>query len=286
MEISIRDGTIFAADSPTLLDGLTSLGLRSVEIAINREGRVTAPNTAKGQPAIPPLECRQQLDRTGIQSCAVLMANDFTMPAMDAEIHWVIQGAAAAKALGAPVVRVDAYMRNALDWTPEKRIARFAECMKEVLASSEARGMDFGIENHGPLGNDPQFIEAVLEAVGDSRLGLTMDTGNLYWSGKPLEEVHRILERFAGRTKHTHVKNIAYPAETRNQPREIGWKYGEYCCALADGDIDLARVALSLKAAGYNRTLCIENESLGRYSIAERLNILRRDADHLRQILA
>lgn len=285
MKISIRDGTLLAAEFPSLLDGLTALGLNSVEIAFHRDGRVTSPCTAKGQLSAA-AACKKQLDCAGVSVCAVLLANDFTLPDLDAELAWIIRGAAAAKILGAPVVRLDANMKNATDWTTERRIERFTESLKKVLSAPETQGLDFGIENHGPIGNDPQFLRAVLGAVGDKRLGLTMDTGNLYWSGKPLSEVHQILEEFAPWTKHTHVKNIAYPSEKQNVPREMGWKYDQHCCALPDGDLDLARLVRALCVSGYDRTLCIENESLGRYSVEQRKDILRRDVEHLRRILA
>ena len=69
-----------------------------------------------------------------------------------------------------------------------------------------------------------------------------MDTGNFYWYGNPIDKVYEILKSVAKYTKHTHVKNIQYPEETRNQQREIGWEYGKYVSPIYEGDIDHDRV--------------------------------------------
>ena len=114
--------------------------------------------------------------------------------------------------------------------------------MREVLRQTEGSRVAVGMENHGAQGNDPEFLTGVLQAIPDPRLGLTLDTGNFYWSGQPLSELYRIYARFAPRVRHTHVKSIAYPAAERERRRETGWKYGEHASPLADGDIDLARV--------------------------------------------
>jgi sugar phosphate isomerase/epimerase len=110
---------------------------------------------------------------------------------------------------------------------------------------------------------------------------MTLDTGNFYWYGWPLSQLYRTLEHFAPRAKHTHIKNINYPAEMVEKRREIGYEYGKYCSPLDEGNIDIARVVRLLVAAGYTGDLCIENEALGKYPQAERIGVLQRDADTL-----
>jgi sugar phosphate isomerase/epimerase len=113
--------------------------------------------------------------------------------------------------------------------------------------------------------------------VDDPRLGLTLDTGNFYWYGVPLDELYGLIERFAPRAKHTHLKSINYPPELANARRETGAGYKEYCCALDEGNIDLPRVVRSLRTAGYDRDLCVENESLFKHPPEAKLDVLRRD---------
>ena len=121
--------------------------------------------------------------------------------------------------------------------------------------------------------------------IGSPRLGLTMDMGNFYWAGHPLEKVYEILEHLAPVTKHTHVKNIAYPEDVRNKQRQLGWEYGKYVCPIPDGDIDIVKVAGFLEKAGYAGGLAIEDESLGKFPQEERANVLKRDAEHIKSIL-
>ncbi len=135
------------------------------------------------------------------------------------------------------------------------------------------------------MANRADFIDAMLEGTPSDRFGLTLDVGNLYWFGNPLDRVYELVERYAPRARHTHIKNIAYPAETRQTQREIGWRYGELSCPLPDGDIDLKRVVAALSDAGYAGALTVEDESLFRLTQEEADRQLRRDVDYLQTIL-
>ncbi|MFQ5809730.1 MAG: sugar phosphate isomerase/epimerase family protein, partial [Armatimonadota bacterium] len=159
------------------------------------------------------------------------------------------------------------------------------DCVKRVLAATEGSNVDIGVENHGWGGNDPAFIDGALERVGSDRFGVTLDTGNFYWRGHPLDEVYAVMERLAPFAKHTHVKAISYPGEIRNQERECGFEYGKYVCPIAEGDIDHTRVIEWLKAAGYERSFCLEDESLGKVPQEDRAVVLAADAEYCRGIL-
>ena len=144
--------------------------------------------------------------------------------------------------------------------------------------------MDLGIENHGFQGNDPDFIEGLLARVDSPRLGLTLDSGNFYWRGWPLSKVYAIFEQFAPVVKHTHIKNIAYPPEMRETQREMGYEYGKYVCPIHEGDIDHARYIAILHSAGYDRDICLEDKSFGKYTPEQRQANLRAAADFFRPI--
>ena len=230
-------------------------------------------------------EIRRHLDDTGVHVSGFLLANAFGRPDLDREIAWVARVAQVAVSLAVPVVRIDAIMHGERDLPLDERQRHFADAMTRVLRTLGDREVALGIENHGFQGNDPAFLDGLIAAVNDGRLGLTLDTGNFYWSGKPLREVYQAIEHFAPLTMHTHVKNIAYPAEDRERQRDLGWKYGEYVCPLEDGDIDLLLVHDLLRDAGYEHDLCIEDESLGRFPEEQRREVLRQDADYLRRII-
>jgi len=127
-------------------------------------------------------------------------------------------------------------------------------------------------------------MEQILKGVGSDRLGITLDTANLYWWGHPLDEVYRIYERFAPHVVHTHCKSIRYPADKKNVRREMGWEYAKYTCPIYEGDLDFNRIAAILRRAGYRGDLCIEDESLARFPEAERSENLKKQIVFLRQL--
>lgn len=291
MYVSIRDENLIHAGYSNLAEGLQSVKLNAVEIGVDREmlARPVADdwdrriNLGDG-PTL--AKYRGELAARGLRVSSILLGNDFGRPDLDKEIAWVARIGALANELGADSVRIDAIMHEAeRTWPEEKRIAVFIESMKKVLTMTEQCGTQFGIENHGVQGNDPAFLHRVIDGVGSSRLGNTLDTANFYWSGKPLDEVHRIIAEFAPSTRHTHMKSIAFPADKRNIQREMGWGYDQYVCAIDEGDIDIPRTVALLKAAGYKADLCIENEALGRYPEQQRQQILQREAQYLKSLV-
>ena len=73
--------------------------------------------------------------------------------------------------------------------------------------------------------------------------------------------------------------------ELHMKRRETGWKYGEYASPLAEGDIDFSRVLKLFRGAGYDGSLTIENEALGRLAPAEKRAALISDASHLKTLV-
>ena len=98
-----------------------------------------------------------------------------------------------------------------------ERITLFADATRRALDATEGSPVRLGIENHGRQGNDPAWMDGVLQRVNSPRLGLTLDVGNWYWFGHPLSHVYEIYRKYGPRTVHTHVKSIRYPAEMREQ---------------------------------------------------------------------
>lgn len=290
MYVSIRDDTLLATGFDSVAEGLRFYGLNGIELAVNREFRVHSLATG-AQPGYLHLDgdsdvetLRRQAEESGFRIAALLLANNFNAPDLDKELAWIVRVVEVAARLGVPAVRIDAIMHGERDLPLEERQEIFARGVRHVLEKTDGLPVDLGIENHGFQGNDPAFLSALLEKVGSPRLGLTMDTGNFYWAGHPLDQVYAILEQFAPVAKHTHVKNIRYPEELRNVRRELGYKYGEYCSPITEGDIDHSRVVAYLRAAGYDRDLCIEDESLGKYETAQKRENIQKAADSLKSL--
>jgi len=161
-----------------------------------------------------------------------------------------------------------------------------AEALKEVFVQlPDNKKVYLAIENHGKHGNNPEFLRTVIKEVNDDRLGLTLDSGNFYWFGFPLEEVYNIFEEFASLVRHTHIKNIKYPEDIRTVKREMGYSYGDYVSPIYEGDVDHRRFVDSLRKVNYTEDLCIEDESLGKYPPEEILEIMKKDVEYLKGLL-
>lgn len=289
MYISIRESSLKSAGYGSIGEGLADLGLESVELEFRHDYTVFSPGAweplgfepEKAGPVI-----GEAFRGAGVGICALLLHNNFNCEDREAEIKWVCDAVRAAGAAGIPAVRIDAVTKGEKEEPFETRVDRFVECMRRVVAETADSTVRMGIENHGVQGNDPAFLEKVIARVGSDRLGVTMDTGNFYWAGHPLSRVYEILASLAPLAKHTHLKNIRYPEETREIQREGGWKYRDFVSPIYEGDIDHRRVVSLLREAGYRGPLTIEDESLGKFDQAGRREVLKKDVAHLREILA
>lgn len=290
MDVAVRDVMVEVQSGESFCDALRATGANRVELVVDAEYRL--PHLTLGDAGVPFLvdnaencaHLKAWLDGEGVGVAALLLMTDFSSTEAAQQVTWAARVTHAAQELGVPTVRIDTATRNAALSVLEIR-DNFVGRVSEVLRQTADTGVDLGIENHGHISNNPQFLEAVFAAVGDSRLGMTLDTGNFYWYGYPLHELYAILERFAPRAKHTHIKNINYPPELVETQRAVGYEYGRYSCPLDEGNIDISRVVQILRAAGYNRDLCVEDESLPKYGVGERPAILRRDVETLRAAL-
>lgn len=290
MYVAIRDVMVHHAGYATMREALADLRLDAVELALSRDLSVLLPDATITDPRAilssdeDVFRVREVYNDGGIHVSGLLLANNFNSEDPAAEIAWVVEAVRIAQGLGAEAVRVDAAMTGQQELPLRQRITIYADAVKRVLEATPEFEVPVAIENHGFQGNDPEWLQGVLEAVSSERVGLTLDTGNFYWAGQPLARVYEIIAQFAPHVKHTHCKNIAFEPGQREVQRQMGWGYGEHVCPIPDGDVDHRRIARMLWDAGYNGALNIEDESLGRYDAQERRLHLRRDADHLAEV--
>ncbi|MFN3420344.1 MAG: sugar phosphate isomerase/epimerase family protein [Armatimonadota bacterium] len=290
MFVSIRDDVVLHGGFSSVLEGMKFLGIDAVEVHVARDFSIRSPANLSQKLDIRSGDdlsvLEREISQNGIRICAFLLGNDFGKEDAREQIEWMVKTVKVAHQLGISAVRVDAIVSGWEAMGVKGAIKLFAEHIKRVLDETENTDVHLGIENHGSLGNRPEFLRSVFEEVNSSRLGLTLDTGNFYWFGHPLSQVYEIMRQFAPTVKHTHIKNISYPQELREQQRPIGYEYGKYVCPIPDGDIDHQVVVSILKEAGYAGDLCIEDESLGKFAPEERRKVLQRDAEHLKSLVA
>ncbi len=289
MYVSLRDSMLGENTFPTPLEGLRHLGVDALELNLSRDFSVRVLD-AKGKAFLKTDEdvkaYRQAVEKLGLRICSVLTACDFSAGDMASNSSWIARAIEIADLLGASAVRIDSAMAREKELDFEARVKIFAEGLGGALKQTPNSEVTLGIENHGFQGNNLAFLLNVYQAVGSERLGSTLDTGNFYWRGYPLSEVYGILRVLAPHTKHTHVKNINYPAEQREIMREAGWEYTKYFAPLDEGDIDVAKVVGILAAAGYKGDICIEDESIEKCKTREeRVAVLERDVACVRKAI-
>jgi sugar phosphate isomerase/epimerase len=276
MFVSIRDEIVMQTGFDSLHEALTFYDLQNVEMLVQKDNSVRSLHPTPEQPRLfldrpdDLATLERQTKGSGLHITAFLLHNDFNAPDSDKEISWVASVVDASARLGVPAVRIDSIMSAQKDLPLERRQEIFASATKRVLERTPKSRVALAIENHGAQGNDPAFLDGVMEKVHNRRLGMTLDVGNFYWSGKPLTDVYRILEHFAPLTRHTHIKNIHYPPEIRETERAVGFEYGKYVCPIPEGDLDMVKIVGFLKKAGYKNDLCIEDESLGKFDVPAR----------------
>jgi sugar phosphate isomerase/epimerase len=282
MYLSIRDDVVFAAGYDSLAVGLKDLGIAAVELFVrDRTENVVALEPTAEKPRLnlsdpdDLAELQRQTQVHGIKIAALCMGNNFNADDKDAEIAWAVRTVRAASTLGIPAIRIDAIMHGEQDLPLDTRQRIIADAVMQILAETADTPVDLGMENHGFQGNDPEFLRGLLARIDSPRFGLTLDSGNFYWRGWALSRVYEIFAEFAPYVVHTHIKNIAYPPELREIEREMGWEYGKYVSPIHQGDIDHSRYFEVLQNVGYNRDLCLEDESLSKYPPEQRQANLR-----------
>jgi inosose dehydratase len=141
-----------------------------------------------------------------------------------------------------------------------------------ILEAAEANGININIEIHGYFTTKPDMIEKMLAFAKSDRLGLNFDTGNSFIAGN---DPVAFCERFLGRIKHVHVKDVAKTLAEASRGRDTG--IGISHSAVGDGvNADNIKKILSmLRDSGYAGTLSLECEGQGGPLIERSLAWLR-----------
>jgi len=293
MYVSIRDFAVLWLGYKEVISGVKDLGIEGFELYVGRnlkgeiyrDMEVVVSSGFDVSTEEKRKRFAEKLESEGVKVCAILVENDFGREDAEAEIKWVVDACKVAQEIGVNVVRINSVMRVKPDVPEENYVKRTVGCVKEILKRTSDLEVSLAMENHGFIGNKREFISKILQEVNSERMGLTLDTGNFYWYGYPLAEVYEIIDSFASYVKHTHLKNLKFSVERRNVMRKPGEGWPKTAAPLYEGDIDLGRIVESLRKAGYDGDLTIEDESLGNYKPEERLTIIKKDIEHVKSLL-
>lgn len=282
--IACRDGLLEATKKPDCWSAMKWLGVTGVEIEVNTELACPVLYHPKKKYSLATASdiqiLRDDLSRNGLFVTAFLMHNRFD-ERLEEELEWTGKLVNAAQKLDTKVIRIDVVPRR----TQGEEFLPFAiKACRQLCDIVEGTSIRYGIENHGSITNDPDFLQRLFDGVGSPNLGLTLDAANFYWYGHPLDELYKILERFAPRAFHTHCKSIRFPENKRNIQRPMGWEYNQYSAPVYEGDIDFSKVAEILRKVNYQGDLCLENETLGKYPENQHAGILQKEIALLRKI--
>ena len=282
--IACRDSLLKATKKPDCWSAMKWLGVTGVEVEVNPELACPVLYHPKKKFRLATTSdiqiLKDDLSKNGLFITAFLMHNRFD-ERLEEELEWTRKLVNAGQKLDTKVIRIDVVPRR----TQREEFLPFAiKVCKQLCNIVEGTSIRYGIENHGSITNDPDFLQRLFDGVGSPNLGLTLDTANFYWYGHPLSELYKIFERFAPRAFHTHCKSIRFPKNRRNTQRPMGWEYNQYSTPIYEGDIDFRKVAEILRKVNYQGDLCLENETLGKYSEDKHAEILQKEIALLRRI--
>jgi sugar phosphate isomerase/epimerase len=282
--IACRDSLLKVTKKPDSWSAMKELGVTGVEVEVNPALACPVLYHAKKRYNLATASdiqvLKDDLNKNGLVITAFLMHNRFD-ERLEEELEWTRKLVNVAQKLDVKVIRIDVVPRR----TQREEFLPFAiRVCKQLCEVVEGTSVRYGIENHGSITNDPKFLQKLFDGVGSPHLGLTLDTANFYWYGHPLEKLYKIFERFASRAFHTHCKSIRYPLDKKNTQRPMGWEYNKYSSPIYEGDIDFKKVVEILRKVNYQGDLCLENETLGKYSENRHADILKKEIDLLRNL--
>ncbi|MBT9150800.1 MAG: Inosose dehydratase [candidate division WS2 bacterium] len=293
MYVAIRDFTVMWLGYKDLFKGLKDLGVNSFELYVSKDLKQTCYQDMDYTTDLSfdlssedkRTKVIEELKAQHLNICAILVENDFGKEDLEPEIKWGIDACRVASELGVKAVRINSVMQPQPEISIKEYTERTIESIKKILNSTKGLNVCLAMENHGVIGNKREFIHDVLDGVQSEHLGLTLDTGNFYWSGYPLDEVYKIIQEFTPYVKHVHLKNLTFPLSERNTKREPGLYWPDSAATIYEGDVDHQHIVNILKSSGYNGDLTIEDESLSKLPDDERIKIIKKDIDFVRPLL-
>ena len=283
--IASRDSHLKIVGKPDCWSCMKDMGVEGVEVGVNEDLKCPGLHHPTKKYEVGTIDGVKQLqdDITGqglVVSC-LCMSNRFD-ERLDKELAMLEKVLKAAELLKVKPIRIDVVPRA----IPGDKFLPYAvKICRQMCDMIKGTPFQLAIENHGSKTNDPAFLDPLFAEVGSKQLGLTLDPNNFYWFGHTLDEVYQIIEKYASRSFHTHIKNIGYPEEKRQVRRPMGWQYDKYTCPVYDGDIDYKRVAKILLNTGYQGDLCLENECLGRFPKDQHAAIVKKEIATMKALL-
>jgi inosose dehydratase len=159
----------------------------------------------------------------------------------------------------------------------------FMEMLSSVLDVAGHYGVVAAFHPHaGTYVEYEREIDQLLEEA-NGRLGLCVDTGHCLYAG--IDPV-RLLERYAERVRHVHLKDVRCATLRRVLEQELSFEEAVSAgvfCALGDGDAELEPFLDRLHSIGYDGWATYEQDRLAEGFIEARADA-ERSLAHLRAL--
>jgi len=283
MYVAIRDVSILETGCKNVFDCAKKLRISNLELEVNRD-LVTLHYNLKEQNERRKL--LQDLNSYNQKICALLLEVEFEENFTKMHEDWIINAIRIASDLGVKAVRIGSlnYLKD--ESLISTHIDRISSTLRRILSETSECDVYLAMENHGSIGNRRDFLNGLISKIDNERFKLTLDVANFYWFGYPLTEIYDITKEFGSKTGHTHIKNFIYPENKKNIRRKVGEDYPRNSVPIYEGDINYELIVKILKESGYNEDLTIEEESLAKFPLSERINVLSKDAQYIRNILS
>ena len=164
-------------------------------------------------------------------------------------------------------------------------LASAISIFSSLAKAAETTGIKILFENLSVYLNRPEILNRIFDEFTSGELGFCIDPVNLCWYGHPRSEVYRITKALAPRATGLHIKNIKYPHDKVESPREPGWRYDELVVPAEKGDLDFTDLVNQFKASGFTGYYGLEDDSLNLVPEPERIKILCSSAAYVKGIL-
>lgn len=215
-------------------------GVRYVDVPASVSGGYFVPELMD-ESAIQQLRERQA--SLGVSPVIVGAYADFLNPR---HVAALLRRITFARSLGVNVVISDS-TRN-LDPTRDER-RRLVNAMRYAGDFAADHGVRLGIETHLGLTHSGALVADLLDDVDHPAVGVTYDTGNIYFyndDANPVEDIRRVADRVVA----VHLKDTS------------GGK-GDWAsfCDLGDGRVDFPAIIRALDAVGFSGPFAIELEA-------------------------
>lgn len=127
---------------------------------------------------------REAADDAGVRNKVLNVGGPFFLASGDVAVQqtaldFIMQYVEPARILGSDILRMELYYdgERRPGWEQDAR-ERAAEGVHRLLEQTSGSGLTINVENHHGISSYPDWLASLVQAVGNPRFGLTVDTNN------------------------------------------------------------------------------------------------------------